>query len=64
MNENGKELYEKIKKRVESSQEEGTLEKQFGDFWKFACTIKARQHDLKYLYMIQVENSWIKIVKT
>jgi len=50
MNENGKELYDKVKKRIETSQEEGTLEKQFGDFWKFACTIKTRQHDLKYLY--------------
>ncbi|MBY9014464.1 MAG: lactate utilization protein [Candidatus Lokiarchaeota archaeon] len=50
MNENGKKLYEKVKRNVEVSQEEGTLEKQFGNFWKFACTIKTRQHDLKYLY--------------
>ncbi|MBY9011087.1 MAG: lactate utilization protein [Candidatus Lokiarchaeota archaeon] len=50
MNETGKELYGKVKKKVESSQEEGTLEKQFGTFWKMACTIKTRQHDLKYLY--------------
>ncbi len=50
MNESGKGLYEKVKKKIEVSQEEGTLEKQFGDFWKFACVIKTRQHDLRYLY--------------
>ncbi len=50
MNESGKELFEKVKNRIKSSQEEGTLEKQFGDFWKFACVIKTRQHDLRYLY--------------
>jgi len=50
VNESGKGLYEKVKKKIEVSQEEGTLEKQFGDFWKFACVIKTRQHDLRYLY--------------
>ncbi len=50
MNESGKGLYEKVKNRIKASQEEGTLEKQFGDFWKFACVIKTRQHDLRYLY--------------
>jgi len=50
VNESGKGLYEKVKKKIEASQEEGTLEKQFGDFWKFACVIKTRQHDLRYLY--------------
>ncbi|MHA2288700.1 MAG: LUD domain-containing protein [Promethearchaeota archaeon] len=50
MDEKGKELYDNVKKRVGTSQEEGTLEKQFGDFWKIACTIKTKQHDLKYLY--------------
>jgi len=50
VNESGKGLYEKIKKKIETSQEEGTLENQFGNFWKFACLIKTRQHDLRYLY--------------
>ena len=50
MVEKGKELYENVKKKIETSQEEGTLEKQFGKFWKMACTIKTRQHDLRYLY--------------
>jgi L-lactate utilization protein LutB len=50
MGDKGKELYENVKKKVETSQEEGTLEKQFGNFWKIACTIKTRQHDLRYLY--------------
>jgi len=50
VNENGKGLYEEVKKKIKTSQEEGTLEKQFGDFWKFACMVKTRQHDLRYLY--------------
>ena len=50
MNENGKALYEKVKEKIETSQKEGTLENQFGEFWKFACTIKTKQHDLRYLY--------------
>ena len=50
MNESGKGLYEKVKNSIKASQEDGTLEKQFGDFWKFACVIKTRQHDLRYLY--------------
>ena len=50
MNESGKKLYEEVKNKIKDSQKEGTLEKQFGDFWKFACVIKTRQHDLRYLY--------------
>jgi L-lactate dehydrogenase complex protein LldG len=50
MDENGKDLYENVKERIETSQKEGTLENQFGNFWKMACTIKTRQHDLRYLY--------------
>jgi len=50
VNENGKGLYEKVKNKIKTSQKEGSLEKQFGDFWKFACVIKTRQHDLRYLY--------------
>jgi len=50
MNDKGKELFEEVKKKVQTSQEDGTLEKQFGNFWKLACTIKTRQHDLRYLY--------------
>ncbi|MBY8988183.1 MAG: lactate utilization protein, partial [Candidatus Lokiarchaeota archaeon] len=50
MNESGKKLYEEVKNKIKDSQKEGTLEKQFGDFWKFACVIKIRQHDLRYLY--------------
>ena len=50
MSEKGKDMYEKVKKNINTLQTEGTLEKQFGDFWKFACTIKTRQHDMRYLY--------------
>ena len=50
MTEKGKELFEGVKEKLNTLQTEGTLEKQFGDFWKLACTIKTRQHDLQYLY--------------
>ena len=50
MTEKGKELFEGVKEKINTLQTEGTLEKQFGDFWKLACTIKTRQHDLQYLY--------------
>ena len=50
MNENGKELYDSVKKKIDKSLEEETLENQFGTFWKMACKIKTRQHDLRYLY--------------
>ena len=50
MTEKGKELFEGVKEKLNTLQTEGTLEKQFGDFWKLACIIKTRQHDLQYLY--------------
>ena len=50
MSEKGNELFEEVKEKLNTLQTEGTLEKQFGDFWKLACTIKTRQHDLQYLY--------------
>lgn len=50
MSESGKELYDKVKEKIETSQKEGTLQNQFGTFWKMACTIKTRQHDMRYLY--------------
>ncbi len=46
----GKDLFEEVKNKIKTLQTDGTLEKQFGDFWKLACTIKTRQHDLQYLY--------------
>lgn len=50
MSDKGKEIYEKVKEKINTLQEEGTLEKKFGDFWKFACNIKTKQHDLRYIY--------------
>ena len=50
MSDNGKEFYEKVRDNIKSLQTEGTLQKKFGDFWKLACTIKTRQHDLRYLF--------------
>ena len=50
MNESGKDLFEEVRKKIQTSQEDGTLENQFGNFWKMACSIKTKQHDLRYLY--------------
>ena len=50
MTEKGKELFKQVKENIDTNQTEGTLEKKFGDFWKLACSIKTRQHDLRYLY--------------
>ena len=50
MSESGKELYDKVKEKIETSQKAGTLQNKFGTFWKMACTIKTRQHDMRYLY--------------
>ena len=50
MSDKGKELYNKVKNKVDTTQEEGTLENKFGMFWKFASNMKFRQHDLRYLY--------------
>lgn len=50
MSDKGKELYNKVKNKVDTTQKEGTLENKFGMFWKFASNMKFRQHDLRYLY--------------
>jgi L-lactate dehydrogenase complex protein LldG len=50
LSEKGKILYDKVKEKVNTLQKPGTLENQFGKFWKMACSIKTRQHDLRYLY--------------
>ena len=50
MSEKGKELYEEVKQKINISQKEDTLERQFADFWKLACTLKVRQHDMRYAY--------------
>ncbi|NHJ20393.1 MAG: lactate utilization protein [Candidatus Lokiarchaeota archaeon] len=50
MSKSGKELYDKVKEKIETSQKAGTLQNKFGTFWKMACTIKTRQHDMRYLY--------------
>ncbi|MHA1147398.1 MAG: LUD domain-containing protein [Promethearchaeota archaeon] len=50
MSEKGKELYEEVKEKIEKLNDEGTLEKQFGDFWKLACMAKFRSFDLTHLY--------------
>ncbi len=46
----GKELNEEVNKKIEKLEEEGTLEKKFGDFWQMACAAKYKAFDLKYLY--------------
>lgn len=50
MSDKGKELYSKVKNKVDTTLKEGTLENKFGMFWKFASNMKFRQHDLRYLY--------------
>jgi len=50
MNEKGKELYEEVKSKIARLKQEGTLEKQFGDFWKLGCLAKYRSFDLQHLY--------------
>jgi len=46
----GKELYEVVKQRINILQDQDSLERKFGVFWKRACTVKTRQHDDRYLY--------------
>ncbi|MFX1314077.1 MAG: LUD domain-containing protein, partial [Promethearchaeota archaeon] len=50
MSDKGKDLYEKVKNKIDLLNEKGTLENKFGRFWKLACNMKSRQHDLKYIY--------------
>ncbi|MBY8984160.1 MAG: lactate utilization protein [Candidatus Lokiarchaeota archaeon] len=50
MNDESKELYEAVKDRINVLKKEGTWESKFGWFWKFASSIKSKQHDLRYLY--------------
>jgi len=50
LSDKGKELYGHVKERIDVLHEPGTLESNFGLFWKFASSIKTRQHDMKYIY--------------
>ncbi len=50
MSDKGKELYEKLKSKVDKLKEDGTLEKQFGDLWKLAGLIKYKSYDQRHLY--------------
>jgi len=50
MGEDGKDLYEEVKDRINVLKKEKTWESKFGGFWKLASAFKSRQHDLRYLY--------------
>ncbi|MFX0081071.1 MAG: LUD domain-containing protein [Candidatus Hodarchaeota archaeon] len=50
MSDKGKDLYEKAKDKIAILDTKGTWENKFGMFWKIACAIKSKQHDLRYLY--------------
>ncbi len=50
MNDKGKELYEVVKHKICLLNEKDTLENKFGRFWKIACNLKSKQHDLIYNY--------------
>ncbi|MFW9782822.1 MAG: LUD domain-containing protein [Candidatus Heimdallarchaeota archaeon] len=45
-----KDFYDYVKDRINTLETDGTWENKFGKFWKMACTIKSKQHDLRYLY--------------
>ncbi|MFX1326327.1 MAG: LUD domain-containing protein [Promethearchaeota archaeon] len=50
MSDKGKDLYDHVKDRIKTLETDGTWENKFGRFWKIACAIKSKQHDLNYLY--------------
>ena len=50
MSDKGKELYDQVKDRINVLNTKGTWENKFSLFWKIACAIKSKQHDLAYLY--------------
>jgi L-lactate utilization protein LutB len=50
MSEKGQELYDKVKEKITRTQQKGTLENQFGEFWKLACMAKYRSFELQHLY--------------
>ena len=49
MSEKGKELFEKVKEKVDRLKED-TLEKQFVDFWRMACNAKRKSCDITLQY--------------
>jgi len=50
LSDKGNELYEHVKDRIAVLQEKGTLEYNFGSFWKYVSAIMPKQHDMRYLY--------------
>jgi L-lactate utilization protein LutB len=50
LSDKGKQGYEEVKVKIKKLNTKGTWENKFGLFWKIACAIKSKQHDLQYLY--------------
>jgi L-lactate dehydrogenase complex protein LldG len=50
LSDEGKDLYEKVKERINVLESKGTWENKFGNFWKLLCGIQSRRHFLRYLY--------------
>ncbi len=46
----GKDLYDNLGKKVDRLKRKGTLEKQFGDFWRMACLGNNKAFDLRFKY--------------
>ncbi|MHA1915557.1 MAG: LUD domain-containing protein [Promethearchaeota archaeon] len=50
MSDRGEDLYNEVKERIGVLHKQGTLESNFGIFWKFASAFKTKQHDMRYIY--------------
>ena len=50
MTEEGKELYEEVKNKVDQLKEGNSLHSKFGEIWKLACYGKYKSYDLRYYY--------------
>jgi len=50
MSEKGKELYNKVKEKIEQLKDKDSVYSKFGDIWKLASLGKYRSFDLRYLY--------------
>ncbi|MGV9173570.1 MAG: LUD domain-containing protein [Promethearchaeia archaeon] len=50
MSEKAEDLYDVLKDKIQKTQEKGTLEKKFADFWRIACKGKFRVYDIQYKY--------------
>jgi L-lactate utilization protein LutB len=50
VSEKGKEIYDKVKDRLEELRNKESPYAKFGDIWKLGCTAKYKSYDLRYFY--------------